>query len=184
MGTTSHRIPSFVLSARLRLLCLRLIVFMSLIEAGIRLPDIHDAPHWMSIVHLVIIMVIVVHHTGIAFGPRLFPLLVWADIGLMVAETSGHAGLSISAYGRVVLPLDGERFSRYPSVALVAVADGGLALSLLVLLILKILAILNAWGMSPMRRRVDIALGGPLSPWWRYPANAIFGIKLWERRIP
>jgi hypothetical protein len=96
---------------------------------------------------------------------------------------SGYAGLGMIMNLYVALT-NGEGFFRDPLGALMTVSGVVLVSNLLALLILKILAIVDAWGTRPMRKRVDIALCGPVRPWWRYPAKAIFGVKLWEARIP
>jgi hypothetical protein len=95
----------------------------------------------------------------------------------------GHFGLSFSING-LIIPIGHGTFLHDPLVALVSLGGVVLALSLLVFLNLKILSIIDARGTSPMFKRVDVALCGALRPWWRYPGSAIFGVKLWEARIP
>ena len=58
-----------------------------------------------------------------------------------------------------------------------------LAFSILGLLITRIFQMINGSSEYSRWKTVDVA-GIRTDPWWRYPAHAMFGRRIWDQGVP
>ncbi|KAJ3526055.1 hypothetical protein NMY22_g10326 [Coprinellus aureogranulatus] len=124
-------------------------------------------------------LVVFVHHLGTAFGPRLFPIRQWMDVCLTGLEVIVHWYMT----ARLIDANRPYAVEAIPESAIIAlVFQSALILSLTASLVLKITGLRRTCGCSWFDK-VDVARV-QRSPWWRYPAFAMFGRRLWASTVP
>ncbi|KAJ3523027.1 hypothetical protein NMY22_g11632 [Coprinellus aureogranulatus] len=177
-------IPQFLLSPALRLLFLRIVVASVLALFGLAMYDIkHSSRQAVGMVSTAIAMI---HNVGTAFGPRIFPIPLYCDITLTVAEIAGHVYVaSLIARHNIewqkVLNLNLLGYMSNYSL-LTYFGHWLLSASLTILLALKVFHMISTWHTHSARARLDIA-GLRQHPWWKHLVQALLGTEMWSPNV-
>ncbi|KAJ3535449.1 hypothetical protein NMY22_g6486 [Coprinellus aureogranulatus] len=105
----------------------------------------------------------------------------WMDIPLTVLETGFY--IFMISWITYETSSEGVNYGFLPREVMMGIVSlWTIAISLFALLFLKVIEFIR----TPKRSWFDVVdvARVPTSPWWKYPAFAIFGRKLWDPRVP